>query len=102
MTLPLADPLPQALRRTGKYLLLQRVCDDIGAHPGLVRRHVASSDVPGVFNFGGDLALFVLLVAGDTLGGAQDRAVEEIKRFEFDSAWGPAQAAARLWATAEG
>ncbi len=45
---------------------MQRVLDDIGANPGLVRHLVVSSDVPGVFNFGGDLALFVLLVrAGD-------------------------------------
>lgn len=41
---------------------LQRACDDISANPGLVRHYVMSSDVPGVFNFGGDLALFVLLV----------------------------------------
>ena len=32
------------------------------ANPGLVRHLVLSSDVTGVFNFGGDLALFVLLV----------------------------------------
>ncbi len=40
---------------------LQRLLDDIGANPGLVRHFVMSSDVPRVFNFGGDLALFVLL-----------------------------------------
>lgn len=45
---------------------LQQVFDDITAHPGLVRHFVMSSDVSGVFNFGGDLSLFVLLVrAGD-------------------------------------
>jgi DSF synthase len=45
---------------------LQQVLDDIRAHPGLVRQFVMSSDVPHVFNFGGDLSLFVLLVrAGD-------------------------------------
>ena len=45
---------------------MQRVLDDIGANSGLVRHLVVSSDVNGVFNFGGDLALFVLLVrAGD-------------------------------------
>jgi DSF synthase len=45
---------------------LQQVLTDIGANPGLVRYFVLSSDVPKVFNFGGDLALFVLLVrAGD-------------------------------------
>ncbi|MBS0441209.1 MAG: enoyl-CoA hydratase [Proteobacteria bacterium] len=41
---------------------LQRMLDDIAANPGLVRHFVLSSDVAGVFNFGGDLALFVLLV----------------------------------------
>ena len=41
---------------------MQRVLDDISANPGLVRHLVLSSDVTGVFNFGGDLALFVLLV----------------------------------------
>jgi len=41
---------------------MQRVLDDIGENPGLVRHLVLSSDVTGVFNFGGDLALFVLLV----------------------------------------
>jgi DSF synthase len=45
---------------------LAQIRDDIGANPGLVRHLVMSSDVPGVFNFGGDLALFVLLArAGD-------------------------------------
>ena len=41
---------------------MQRVLDDIAANPGLVRHLVLTSDVTGVFNFGGDLALFVLLV----------------------------------------
>ena len=41
---------------------LQRVFNDITANPGLVRHFVMTSDVPGVFNFGGDLSLFVLLV----------------------------------------
>ncbi len=41
---------------------LQQVFSDIGANPGLVRHFVMASDVPGVFNFGGDLSLFVLLV----------------------------------------
>jgi DSF synthase len=41
---------------------MQRVLDDISAQPGLVRHLVVSSDVTGVFNFGGDLSLFVLLV----------------------------------------
>ncbi len=41
---------------------LQQMLSDISASPGLVRHFVMTSDVPGVFNFGGDLALFVLLV----------------------------------------
>lgn len=45
---------------------LQQMLGDISANPGLVRHFVMTSDVPRVFNFGGDLALFVLLVrAGD-------------------------------------
>jgi len=45
---------------------MQQVLNDIGAHPGTLRHLVMTSDVPGVFNFGGDLALFVLLArAGD-------------------------------------
>jgi DSF synthase len=45
---------------------LQQIFNDISAHPGEVRHFVMTSDVPHVFNFGGDLALFVLLVrAGD-------------------------------------
>lgn len=41
---------------------LQQMLADIADQPGLVRHFVMTSDVPGVFNFGGDLALFVLLV----------------------------------------
>ena len=41
---------------------LQRVLQDIADNPGLVRHFVLTSDVPGVFNFGGDLSLFVLLI----------------------------------------
>jgi DSF synthase len=41
---------------------IQSVLNDISAHPGLVRHFVFTSDVNGVFNFGGDLSLFVLLV----------------------------------------
>jgi DSF synthase len=45
---------------------LQQMLADITANPGLVNHFVMTSDVPRVFNFGGDLALFVLLVrAGD-------------------------------------
>jgi DSF synthase len=41
---------------------LQQVFNDISANPGLVKHYVMSSDVTGVFNFGGDLSLFVLLI----------------------------------------
>ena len=41
---------------------LQRVLLDIADSPGLVRHFIMTSDVPGVFNFGGDLSLFVLLI----------------------------------------
>jgi DSF synthase len=41
---------------------LQRVFLDIAESEGLVRHFVMTSDVPGVFNFGGDLSLFVLLI----------------------------------------
>ena len=41
---------------------LQQMCNDVSASPGLVRHFVIASDVPRVFNFGGDLSLFVLLV----------------------------------------
>jgi len=41
---------------------LHQVFSDISANPGLVKHFVMASDVPNVFNFGGDLSLFVLLV----------------------------------------
>ena len=41
---------------------LQRVFTDIAESAGLVKHFVMTSDVPGVFNFGGDLSLFVLLI----------------------------------------
>ncbi len=41
---------------------LQQVFNDISGNVGLVRHFVMASDVEGVFNFGGDLSLFVLLV----------------------------------------
>ncbi|MEO7055703.1 MAG: crotonase/enoyl-CoA hydratase family protein [Caldimonas sp.] len=41
---------------------LQRVFSDISESPGLVKHFVMTSDVPGIFNFGGDLSLFVLLI----------------------------------------
>lgn len=40
---------------------LQRVLNDISENASMVNHLVLSSDVAGVFNFGGDLALFVLL-----------------------------------------
>jgi DSF synthase len=46
----------------GAMTELQRVLNDIADNPGLVRHFVMTSDVPGVFNFGGDLSLFVLLI----------------------------------------
>ena len=41
---------------------LQRVFSDIAENVGLVKHFVMTSDVPGVFTFGGDLSLFVLLI----------------------------------------
>ncbi len=41
---------------------LQRVLLDIAENCGLVKHFVMTSDVPGVFNFGGDLSLFTLLI----------------------------------------
>ena len=41
---------------------LHQVFSDISANPGLVKHYVMTSDVAGVFNFGGDLSLFVLLI----------------------------------------
>ena len=41
---------------------LQQVFNDVSANPGLVKHFVMASGMPGVFNFGGDLSLFVLLV----------------------------------------
>ena len=41
---------------------LHQVFSDIAANPGLVKHYVMTSDVTGVFNFGGDLSLFVLLI----------------------------------------
>jgi DSF synthase len=41
---------------------LQRVLNDMSENPGMVRHFILTSDVPGVFNFGGDLSLFVLLI----------------------------------------
>ena len=41
---------------------LNQVFTDISSSPGLVKHYVMTSDVAGVFNFGGDLSLFVLLI----------------------------------------
>jgi DSF synthase len=41
---------------------LQRVFADIADNAGVVNHFVMTSDVQGVFNFGGDLSLFVLLI----------------------------------------
>jgi DSF synthase len=41
---------------------LQRVFADVAENTGIVKHFVMTSDVQGVFNFGGDLSLFVLLI----------------------------------------
>ena len=41
---------------------MHQLIRDIEANPGLIKHYVMSSDVAGVFNFGGDLSLFVLLI----------------------------------------
>jgi DSF synthase len=90
-TIDVTHPIPSALLRSYKYVTLewnsefsmltvkmgvrpiqcyslaamaelQQVFNDISANPGLVRHFVMASSVQGVFNFGGDLSLFVLLV----------------------------------------
>lgn len=113
------DPLPYELARNYKYIRLewtqelrllrlrmnvrpiqcyslsvmaelQRAFDDISSCPGLVRHYVMSSDVPGIFNFGGDLALFVLLVRA--------RDIESLKLYGrrcVDLIWWVEQAAQR-------
>jgi DSF synthase len=52
---------------------LKLVLDEISACPGVVRHFVVASDTPKVFNFGGDLALFVLL--------ARSRDVDSLKLY---------------------
>lgn len=47
-----------------EYLSLFKTIDD---NPGAVRHFVLASATPGVFNFGGDLALFVLLTRAKDL-----------------------------------
>ena len=46
----------------GAMAELQRVFSDISESRGTVQHFVMTSDVPGVFNFGGDLSLFILLI----------------------------------------
>ena len=46
----------------GAMAELQRVFSDISETQGTVQHFVMTSDVPGVFNFGGDLSLFILLI----------------------------------------
>lgn len=91
MSVPSASAVPQALGRPYRYIVLEwhqelamltaRICvrpiqcyslaamaelqqvfNDITANPGLVKHFVMASGVQGVFNFGGDLSLFALLV----------------------------------------
>lgn len=52
---------------------LQFVFDDVTSYPGIVRHFVMASDVPRVFNFGGDLSLFVLL--------ARSRDIDSLKMY---------------------
>jgi DSF synthase len=63
---------------------LQQLLHDIAAMPGTVRHFVMTSDVPQVFNFGGD-----------------EGAVEEIKRIELDTAWGEERTGITAWAPLE-
>src|SRR5690242_19609067 len=52
---------------------IKRTMEAIDASNGRVRFFVLASDMPGIFNFGGDLALFVLL--------ARARDVESLKMY---------------------
>ncbi|MCE2657224.1 MAG: enoyl-CoA hydratase-related protein [Rubrivivax sp.] len=52
---------------------LKLALDEISACPGVVRHFVVASGTPKVFNFGGDLALFVLL--------ARSRDVDSLKMY---------------------
>jgi DSF synthase len=120
MNAPYRGGVPQALARPYRYLKLEwnpdfaalrvrtcvkpiqcyslagldemhQVCADIQAHRGLVRHLVLSSDVQGVFNFGGDLALFVLLVRAqdlDTLRAYGRRCVDLVWWLECAAALG--------------
>jgi DSF synthase len=69
---------------------MQHVLDDIADNPRLVRHLVLSSDVTGVFNFGGDLSLFVLL--------ARARDIDSLKMYGrrcIDMVWWLEHAAER-------
>ena len=46
---------------------LQQLLLDIDSNPGVVKHFVVASDIDGVFNFGGDLSLFVLLIRAKDL-----------------------------------
>ena len=50
---------------------LHQLLTDISASSGLVKHLVLSSDIPGVFNFGGDLSLFVLFIRARDLESLQ-------------------------------
>ena len=50
---------------------IHQVFADISASPGYVKHLVMVSDTPGVFNFGGDLSLFVLLIRARDLESLQ-------------------------------
>ena len=67
---------------------LKQVFSDMAAQRGLVRHLVMSSDVPRVFNFGGDLALFVLLVRARDL-----ESIRLYGRMCVDLVWGMETAA---------
>lgn len=50
---------------------MHQVLTDISTSDGLVKHFVLASDVSGVFNFGGDLSLFVLLIRARDLESLQ-------------------------------
>lgn len=50
---------------------MHQLLTDISASGGLVKHLVLSSEIPGVFNFGGDLSLFVLLIRARDLESLQ-------------------------------
>ena len=50
---------------------LHEVFTDISTSSGFVKHLVLTSDMPGVFNFGGDLSLFVLLIRARDLESLQ-------------------------------